>query len=162
MISDLRFTRSAKFERLPAVLWCLLVGLGASSIGCKQGAGDRCEITSDCDTGLTCPPGGGICQALNNVASTGGKTGSTGGAGGASTGGGAGSMGGAGGGDAAGAGGDAGASAPSGQGGGGGAAGIGAAGGGGGAGEGGVGGSSSDASVLDAPPAPAVDAAPEG
>jgi hypothetical protein len=38
--------------------------------GCKQGAGDRCQVTSDCDDGLLCvlPPGGtpqagGTCMA---------------------------------------------------------------------------------------------------
>ena len=38
--------------------------------GCKQGAGDRCNVDADCDDGLICsrppngtPQSGGVCQA---------------------------------------------------------------------------------------------------
>ncbi|MBI4510809.1 MAG: hypothetical protein HY698_14340 [Deltaproteobacteria bacterium] len=27
------------------------------ALGCKQGEGERCQINSDCEEGLTCPPG---------------------------------------------------------------------------------------------------------
>jgi hypothetical protein len=43
--------------------------LAASASGCKQGAGERCQVDSDCDDGLKCvlPNGataqsGGTCQ----------------------------------------------------------------------------------------------------
>jgi hypothetical protein len=46
-----------------------------TSSGCKQGAGDRCNVNSDCDDNLICvrPPGGtaqsgGICQSPGGVA----------------------------------------------------------------------------------------------
>ena len=42
--------------------------------GCKQGAGDRCQVQDDCDDGLTCvlpaggtPQSGGTCQAPGTV-----------------------------------------------------------------------------------------------
>jgi hypothetical protein len=43
--------------------------LAASASGCKQGAGERCQVDSDCDDGLKCvlpngatPQSGGTCQ----------------------------------------------------------------------------------------------------
>jgi hypothetical protein len=45
--------------------------------GCSQGEGDRCQINSDCASGLFCAPtgspGNGICQ--NSNPGTGGSTG---------------------------------------------------------------------------------------
>ena len=48
-----------------ALFLCLAVS------GCKQGAGDRCQVQSDCDDGLLCilPPGGtpqsgGVCEPM--------------------------------------------------------------------------------------------------
>jgi hypothetical protein len=41
----------------------LLVLVLAGGIGCKQGVGDRCQLRSDCDTGLFCVlPMGASCQ----------------------------------------------------------------------------------------------------
>jgi hypothetical protein len=43
---------------------------GASSTGCKQGEGDRCEVASDCSGGLTCHnPSltGGTCTSNPNA-----------------------------------------------------------------------------------------------
>ena len=46
-------------------------------VGCSQGEGDRCQINSDCASGLFCEPtgspGNGICQ--NSNPGTGGSTG---------------------------------------------------------------------------------------
>ena len=48
----------------------LMFALLLTVSGCKQGAGDRCNVDADCDDGLICsrPPGGtpqsgGVCQA---------------------------------------------------------------------------------------------------
>ncbi len=47
----------------------LVFALLVTVSGCKQGAGDRCNVDSDCGDGLICvrPPGGtpqsgGVCQ----------------------------------------------------------------------------------------------------
>lgn len=48
-----------------------LVLLGALSLGvfaaCKQGEGERCQVTADCEDGLTCNQGQNppICQGEN-------------------------------------------------------------------------------------------------
>ncbi len=161
---EFKFVRIAE-SASSAVILCVLLAFAASVAGCRQGAGDRCEIDSDCDTGLHCS---GVICASTEVASTGGTTGGTGGAAGVSTGGAVGSSAGAGG--VAGAAGTAGSSGLGGRGGiggdvGGGVGAAGAGGGGGaaGAGEGGVDGSaSSDASILDAPQSDTQDAAAAG
>ena len=51
-----------------ALLFISLLALG----GCKQGAGQPCQVQADCDDGLTCqlPPGGnlqsgGVCVPNN-------------------------------------------------------------------------------------------------
>ena len=45
--------------------------------GCKQGKGERCQVQSDCDDGLTCvlsagatPQSGGSCQTSGSGSST--------------------------------------------------------------------------------------------
>jgi hypothetical protein len=50
-------------------LTAALAMLVLCAMGCKQGVGDRCQINSDCDTGLVCvlpaggsPAAGGTCQ----------------------------------------------------------------------------------------------------
>jgi hypothetical protein len=43
-----------------------IAAAGLSLAGCKQDAGQRCEVQSDCAAGLMCLPGdmnGGICSA---------------------------------------------------------------------------------------------------
>ena len=54
--------------RLTAVV--VLLAPLCLAAGCKQGAGDRCQVQSDCDDGLLCvlpaggtPQAGGTCQA---------------------------------------------------------------------------------------------------
>jgi hypothetical protein len=56
-----------RLVRLTA-LFALLAPLCLAA-GCKQGAGDRCQVQSDCDSGLLCilpaggtPQAGGTCQ----------------------------------------------------------------------------------------------------
>ena len=52
----------------------LIVGAALFTLaGCKQGAGDRCQVQSDCEDGLLCilpaggtPQSGGVCQSPNN------------------------------------------------------------------------------------------------
>src|SRR5262245_343727 len=73
-----------------------------SGVACKQGLGQRCEIDSDCDDGLTCTvmgtatdPGGGVCVGPGttpdaSTTGTGGGGGDTGGGGTGGTGGGGG------------------------------------------------------------------------
>jgi hypothetical protein len=46
----------------------------AFAAGCAQGAGDRCQVQSDCATGLTCvlpagatPQAGGTCEATGDA-----------------------------------------------------------------------------------------------
>jgi hypothetical protein len=34
--------------------WMVIAVLAAAGIGCKQQAGERCQVTADCDNGLTC------------------------------------------------------------------------------------------------------------
>ena len=53
------------------IKYALPLLLAISLSACKQGAGSRCQVTSDCDDGLVCilPPGGaiqsgGTCQVL--------------------------------------------------------------------------------------------------
>lgn len=53
----------------------LIVGAALFTLaGCKQGAGDRCQVQSDCEDGLLCilpaggtPQSGGICESPNNA-----------------------------------------------------------------------------------------------
>jgi hypothetical protein len=98
---------------------------------CKQDAGERCEIDSDCASGLTCQ--NLVCESPFGSSSSGGSSGVAGAAGA----GGAGGLGGIGGstddtgagGEAAGAGGAAGVGGAGGTAGAGGAAGVGGAGG---------------------------------
>jgi hypothetical protein len=34
-------------------------------VGCKQGEGERCQITDDCESGLTCNQATGLCVSNN-------------------------------------------------------------------------------------------------
>ncbi|HTJ41402.1 MAG TPA: hypothetical protein VL463_04875 [Kofleriaceae bacterium] len=54
-------------RRLAYVLVPLaLLGVSAGLIaGCKQKEGERCETNDDCDTGLVCNEGNGVCQPAN-------------------------------------------------------------------------------------------------
>lgn len=154
-----------------AVLFLSLVALGASGLACKQGAGDRCEIQSDCESNLLCQSG--ICISETAVATGGAaahENGTGGGGGGAEAGGGDdGSLAGAGGaagfsssqgGGAGQAGqGDGQAGGAGGAGGGSGNAGAGGEGGSAGTSDGGDGPVTPDASVTDAPVSEAIDAA---
>ena len=70
--------------------------LVSSGIACKQGLGQRCEIDSDCDDGLTCTvmgtasdPAGGICVGSGTTTGTGGTGGDDGAGGTGGSGGGA-------------------------------------------------------------------------
>lgn len=53
----------------------LLLGLAAvamSAFGCSQGQGDRCQVNSDCSSGLECKDvvnGNGTCQSSTSSAS---------------------------------------------------------------------------------------------
>jgi hypothetical protein len=40
----------------------LLLALGVAS--CKQGEGQRCQVQSDCEAGLQCNVGEGVCRAV--------------------------------------------------------------------------------------------------
>jgi hypothetical protein len=53
-----------------------LVGTFVLGVGCSQGEGDRCQIDSDCNSGLVCRggPKNGICQP-STIPGTGGSTG---------------------------------------------------------------------------------------
>ena len=53
-----------------------LAGTLVLGFGCSQGEGDRCQIDSDCSSGLICRGGpmNGICRASTNPG-TGGSTG---------------------------------------------------------------------------------------
>ncbi len=42
-----------------------LLGVMAS---CKQGEGQRCQVQSDCEDGLTCNVGEGVCRATSTSA----------------------------------------------------------------------------------------------
>jgi hypothetical protein len=51
--------------------WLIVGAALITLVGCKQGAGDRCQVQSDCDDGLLCvlPNGGdrqtgGTCQPM--------------------------------------------------------------------------------------------------
>jgi hypothetical protein len=57
-----------------AVAFTLVVPLSFVA-GCKQGIGDRCQVTSDCNDGLICvlpaggtPQAGGTCQPAAGTA----------------------------------------------------------------------------------------------
>lgn len=40
---------------IPVILGCVLAAAGLAAIGgCKQGEGERCQVTADCDDGLIC------------------------------------------------------------------------------------------------------------
>ncbi|HEX2657106.1 MAG TPA: hypothetical protein VHU40_02485 [Polyangia bacterium] len=128
----------AKHQRRPLGLGTLaLVGILAAGLAsCKQGVGDRCQVDSDCSSGLMCVGSKEMDNATckSTSAPTSGTGGTKSGAGGSSTGGTSG-----GGGQQGGAGGDMAAGGAGGAGGEGGAAGaggatdVGGAGGGGGA-----------------------------
>ena len=51
-------------------LACAFAGTLGLCAGCSQGEGDRCEITSDCSSGLTCAPTGsphnGVCRPISS------------------------------------------------------------------------------------------------
>ena len=59
-------------------LACALAGTLVLCAGCSQGEGDRCEIDSDCSSGLVCSPTGsphnGVCRPTSSPGS-GGSTG---------------------------------------------------------------------------------------
>ncbi len=42
----------------------VLVGIGS----CKQGEGERCQVQADCDEGLLCNVGEGVCRAASSEA----------------------------------------------------------------------------------------------
>jgi hypothetical protein len=42
---------------LPIVLLILLAGGVTVLLGCKQGEGERCQVNSDCESGLQCNQG---------------------------------------------------------------------------------------------------------
>jgi hypothetical protein len=42
----------------------VLVGIGS----CKQGEGQRCQIQDDCEEGLLCNVGEGVCRAASSEA----------------------------------------------------------------------------------------------
>jgi len=50
-------------------LLCAFAGAFVLCVGCKQGDGDRCQVDSDCGSGLVCrqtgSPGNGICKSSN-------------------------------------------------------------------------------------------------
>jgi len=54
-----------------------LVGTLVLCVGCSQGEGDRCQIDSDCSSGLICRggPKNGVCRASTSNPGTGGSTG---------------------------------------------------------------------------------------
>jgi hypothetical protein len=56
-------------RRLACVLAPLaVVGLTVGLIsGCKQKAGERCQVNDDCDTDLVCNQGTGVCQPKSAV-----------------------------------------------------------------------------------------------
>ena len=63
---------------LSLAMTAALVLLAFGTVGCKQGLGDRCQLNSDCDSGLVCvlPAGGsaaagGTCQPSGQVADAG-------------------------------------------------------------------------------------------
>ena len=41
-------------RRFPLLLASSLVALALSAVGCKQGDGERCQVSSDCNEGLVC------------------------------------------------------------------------------------------------------------
>ncbi len=65
-------------------LACALAGTLVLCVGCSEGEGGRCEIDSDCSSGLVCrftgSPYNGVCTP-NLVPGSGGSGGSTGAAG---------------------------------------------------------------------------------
>jgi len=42
----------------------LLLALGVAS--CKQGEGQRCQVQSDCEAGLQCNVGEGVCRSASS------------------------------------------------------------------------------------------------
>jgi hypothetical protein len=46
---------------IAASLGLLLLALGGIA-SCKQGEGERCQLQSDCEEGLTCNLGEGVCR----------------------------------------------------------------------------------------------------
>ena len=59
-------------------LACAFAGTLGLLAGCSQGEGDRCEVDSDCSSGLICSPTGsphnGVCRPISNPGA-GGSTG---------------------------------------------------------------------------------------
>ena len=47
-----------------SILCALALALAAAA-GCKQGEGDRCQIDSDCESGLTCSTNGKCTGAVH-------------------------------------------------------------------------------------------------
>jgi hypothetical protein len=87
--------------RLVVVVCSLAIGI----VACKQDEGERCEVDTDCSSGLTCQ--NFICTSNSPPAASGGTNGSTGGGGEGGAGGEGGFGGGAGAGGAGGEGGTA-------------------------------------------------------
>lgn len=55
----------------------VLAGTLVLGFGCSQGEGDRCQIDTDCSSGLVCRggPKNGVCRASTINPGTGGSTG---------------------------------------------------------------------------------------
>jgi hypothetical protein len=57
-------------------LACVFAGALVFCAGCSQGEGDRCEILSDCASGLTCAytgsPHNGVCRPISSPSGGGG------------------------------------------------------------------------------------------
>jgi hypothetical protein len=53
---------------LAAALLVVALPLVFAVAGCKQGEGQRCQVQSDCDDGLTCNVGEHLCRATSTSA----------------------------------------------------------------------------------------------
>ena len=52
-----------EWPKLLSTFLFLATLLATSLAGCKQGEGELCQLTSDCEIGLTCNPVTGTCQS---------------------------------------------------------------------------------------------------
>jgi hypothetical protein len=52
-------------RRLTVVVLFLAAAVTAGVASCKQGEGERCQVKSDCDSGLVCNQATGTCQTTS-------------------------------------------------------------------------------------------------
>jgi hypothetical protein len=56
---------SPRFARLAVTVVVFAGAIALAAVGCRQGAGEPCQIDSDCEDGLTCS-GQGLCSTTSD------------------------------------------------------------------------------------------------